>query len=42
VGRGLVQYVGQFRCVGHQVRSAPDTRGMNRQAIVFELDPVAP
>lgn len=39
--RAHVRYVGQFVCSGFHVREAPGTDGENRQAIIFELVPIA-
>ena len=39
-GKGIVEYVGQFRYVSHRLVRAPDTDGKVRQSIVFDLSPV--
>jgi 5-methylcytosine-specific restriction protein A len=41
LGRGRVRFVGPFNCAGHSIIPAPDTDGNIRNAIVFELVPVA-
>jgi 5-methylcytosine-specific restriction enzyme A len=40
-GKGIVEYVGQFRYVSHRLERGPDTDGKIRQSIVFELSPVS-
>jgi 5-methylcytosine-specific restriction protein A len=40
-GRGIVEYVGQFRYLGHRIEKGPDTEGKIRQSIVFELAPIS-
>jgi 5-methylcytosine-specific restriction enzyme A len=40
-GKGLVEYVGQFRYVSHRVEKGPDTEGKVRQSIVFDLSPIS-
>lgn len=40
VGRGQVEYVGEFSYVGHRERKLSDKDGVMRSGIVFELKPV--
>ncbi|MEA2511742.1 MAG: 5-methylcytosine-specific restriction enzyme [Thermomicrobiales bacterium] len=40
-GKGVVEYVGQFRYMSHRLEKGPDTEGKLRQSIVFELSPVS-
>ena len=35
VDQGLVRYIDQMLCIGHQRRAAPDREGNNRSVIVF-------
>jgi 5-methylcytosine-specific restriction protein A len=39
-GKGIVEYVGQFRYMNHRAVQAPDTDGKVRLSIVFDLSPV--
>ncbi|WP_166263180.1 HNH endonuclease [Marinobacter caseinilyticus] len=38
---GSVRYLGSFICIGFDYREAPDTKEQQRQAIVFQLLPIA-
>lgn len=37
---GYVEYIGEFTCIGHHTRQAPDVQGNLRDVIVFELKPI--
>ncbi len=39
--RSHVRFLGQFVCVGHHTRRGPDIDGNERDALVFELVPIA-
>jgi 5-methylcytosine-specific restriction protein A len=41
LGRGMVRFVGDFVCAGYNIERAPDRLGTMRDAIVFNLVPLA-
>jgi 5-methylcytosine-specific restriction enzyme A len=41
LGRGQVRFIGEFVCAGYEMEQAPDRLGAQRNAIVFELVPLA-
>jgi 5-methylcytosine-specific restriction protein A len=38
-GKGIVEYIGQFRYISHRLEKGPDTEGKFRQSIVYESSP---